>query len=79
MERANDLIRSALRCVVAISRIDEVEVGSDSSRLRVPPVLSMRRCGLVVVMMVGGGGDGDGGLRVVGDCGGVGRPKWPPS
>eukprot|EP00903_Cladosiphon_okamuranus_P016633 g15341.t1 len=26
VERANDLIRSALRCVVAISRIDEVEV-----------------------------------------------------
>ena len=26
VERANDLIRSALRCVVAISRVDNVEV-----------------------------------------------------
>lgn len=28
VERANDLIRSALRCVVAISKVDEVEVST---------------------------------------------------
>ncbi|CAM9885730.1 unnamed protein product [Hapterophycus canaliculatus] len=30
VERANDLIRSALRCVVAVSRIDEVRSRSRS-------------------------------------------------
>lgn len=35
VERANDLIRSALRCVVAISRVDDVEVGRPAPPTRV--------------------------------------------
>lgn len=33
VERANDLIRSALRCVVAISRVDDVGVSGDANNI----------------------------------------------